>query len=117
MKIIIAGSRVLSPSIEEISRNLFLAKFPYYYNDEIVCGMARGVDLAGKAWADYFHVPVKEFPADWDQYGKNAGPIRNKQMAEYADALLLIWDGKSRGSNNMLTCAINENLLIEEVIM
>jgi len=42
-----------------------------------------------------------EFPADWDTHGRAAGPIRNKQMAEYGDALLLIWDGESRGSANM----------------
>lgn len=68
---------------------------------EIVSGGARGVDLAGESLALETHVPVKRFPAEWDKHGKGAGPIRNKQMAEYADALLLIWDGKSRGSANM----------------
>ena len=33
--------------------------------------------------------------------GKAAGHVRNKKMAEYGDALLLIWDGKSKGSANM----------------
>jgi hypothetical protein len=42
------------------------------------------------------------FPAKWDKYGKAAGPLRNREMAAYADALILVWDGKSRGSANML---------------
>lgn len=46
-------------------------------------------------------ISIKKFPADWDLHGKAAGPIRNRQMAKYADCLLLIWDGKSRGSMNM----------------
>lgn len=45
---------------------------------------------------------LKIFPADWDKYGRRAGPIRNREMAEYADALLAYWDGKSRGTKNMI---------------
>lgn len=47
-------------------------------------------------------IPVKRFPADWDRHGRAAGPIRNCQMAQYADALIAIWDGKSRGTKNMI---------------
>ena len=41
-------------------------------------------------------------PAQWDLYGRAAGPIRNAQMADYADAAIIIWDGKSPGSLNMI---------------
>lgn len=69
---------------------------------EEVCGTARGADTLGKQWAEAHQIPVKEFPADWNQYGKAAGPIRNKQMMEYADAaIVFIWDN-SRGSANMI---------------
>ena len=69
---------------------------------EVVCGMAKGADLLGKRWAESKRIPVKEFPADWNRYGRSAGPIRNAQMRDYADALIVfIWDG-SRGSANML---------------
>jgi hypothetical protein len=69
--------------------------------DEVVCGKADGVDTAGEQYADYYGISVKYFPADWSTYGKAAGPCRNAQMAKYGDALLLVWDGKSRGSLNM----------------
>ena len=69
---------------------------------EVVCGMARGADTLGRIWAETMELPVAKFPADWEKYGKAAGPIRNKQMADYADAaIVFIWDG-SRGSKNMI---------------
>jgi hypothetical protein len=69
---------------------------------EIVCGEARGVDAMGKQLADAIKVPTKSFPADWDKYGKPAGYIRNKEMGMYADVLIAIWDGKSRGTRHMI---------------
>jgi hypothetical protein len=45
---------------------------------------------------------VKKFPADWDRYGKSAGPVRNGQMARYAQRLIAFWDGKSTGTKNMI---------------
>ncbi len=74
---------------------------PSNHDLEIVCGMAKGIDLSGKRCAEYIGIPIKEFPADWGKHGKAAGHIRNTEMANYADALLLIWDGESRGSANM----------------
>jgi hypothetical protein len=70
---------------------------------EVVCGLAKGADIFGKKWAICdAKIPVKDFPADWSTHGKAAGPIRNGEMADYADGLIIfIWDG-SRGSANML---------------
>ena len=69
---------------------------------EVVCGLAKGADTWGAEWARGLNIPVKEFPADWNKYGRAAGPIRNKQMADYADAaIVFIWDN-SRGSKNMI---------------
>lgn len=68
---------------------------------EVVSGTARGADTLGEMWADENNIPYTQFPADWNLHGKAAGPIRNAQMKEYADALIVfIWDG-SRGSQNM----------------
>lgn len=100
MKLIIAGSRHLSVTREE----LFEAMWPFnifYSIKMIVSGGASGIDTCGERFAHYYGIPYKMFPADWTAHGKAAGPIRNREMAMYADALLLIWDGKSRGSANM----------------
>lgn len=42
-------------------------------------------------------------PADWDRLGKKAGMVRNAQMADYADAAIVFWDGKSNGTANMIS--------------
>lgn len=72
---------------------------------EIVSGGARGADSLGERYAKDNNLKLKIFPADWDSHGKAAGHIRNKQMAEYATHLVLFWDGKSKGSANMLETA------------
>lgn len=84
---------------------------------EVISGGARGADRYGEDWASCEHIPVKIFPAEWDTYGKKAGPIRNKAMAEYGDILLLIWDGKSPGSKNMKNWMKYYRKPIHEVII
>lgn len=69
---------------------------------EIVSGGASGADALGERYAKDRGYKLKIFPADWAKYGRRAGPIRNREMAEYADALLAYWDGKSRGTKNMI---------------
>jgi len=101
MKLIIAGTRHLDVStsfINDVLGNCLLSRQDI---SEVVCGMARGIDTCGKLWAKAWSIPVAEFPADWNKYGKSAGVIRNSEMAKYGDALLLIWDGVSKGSSNM----------------
>ena len=103
MKLIIAGSRTWSPSNAQINLALAKAKFDLWAETgiEVVCGMAPGADTAGYVWAKRWGLPIKEMPADWERLGKRAGPMRNRAMAEYADAALVFWDGKSTGSTNM----------------
>lgn len=84
---------------------------------EVVCGGARGIDLAGKTWADSMGVPVKFFIPDWNLLGKRAGFVRNSQMADYANALILVWNGTSRGSAHMLQEAKRRHLKIYEYII
>lgn len=79
---------------------------------EVVSGTARGPDTVGAQWAvdQEPPIPVKEFPANWNTHGKKAGYLRNKEMADYADALLAIWDGKSKGTKHMIDLASKAGL-------
>ena len=79
---------------------------------EIVSGTARGVDTHGEAVAAKYGIPVIKFPADWDRYGRSAGYKRNEKMAEYADALLACWDGKSKGTKHMVDLAKKHGLKV-----
>jgi len=101
-RIVIFGPRDLHPPLAEIDAAVTSSPFAGSIT-EVVCGMQRGVDLAGKAWADERGIPVKPFPADWDAHCRAAGPIRNIAMANYCDAGIHISDGRqTRGSQNML---------------
>ena len=78
---------------------------------EIVTGDARGADTLGAQWAAAHNIPVVHFPADWETYGKSAGFIRNAKMGEYADVAICFWDGKSKGTKNMIqTMKFNKKL-------
>ena len=89
-----------------------------YDNIEIVSGkqvtikngMKWGADYLGEVYAIYKGYPVKPFPADWDTYGKAAGPIRNREMADYADVLIAFWDGQSTGTGNMINEAYKRQI-------
>lgn len=81
----------------------------------MVSGGANGVDLLGEQWACSWGIPVKQFMADWSKHGRAAGPIRNRQMAEYADALIAIWDGQSRGTKSMIRESRKAGLDVYEV--
>ena len=72
------------------------------WEPEIVSGGAPGADKLAERYAAESKITLKVFSADWEKYGRSAGPRRNRQMAEYADAVIVFWDGKSRGTQNMI---------------
>jgi len=98
MRTIIAGSRTIIDSLE-LQKAILDSKFVI---TEILCGGAQGVDRLGEKYAFSHDLPIQYFLPNWKQHGKAAGPIRNSEMAENADALILVWDGSSRGSQDML---------------
>lgn len=48
--------------------------------EAVIEGEARGADRMAARWAREHRIPVMAFPADWQQYGLGAGPVRNRQM-------------------------------------
>lgn len=100
MKVIIAGSRTicLPHHLEAAIKNA-----PFSIT-EIVSGGARGADRLGEEYAREYLIPLKRYPADWDKHGRIAGFIRNEEMSHYADALIALWDGESRGTAHMIGC-------------
>jgi hypothetical protein len=102
MKTIIAGSRSMRMCDVESAISACLWAFDI---TEVVSGCAQGADRCGERWADVWKIPIKRFPADWKTHGKAAGVIRNRQMAEYADALIAVYDGTSPGTAHMIITA------------
>lgn len=78
----------------------------------IVSGHCRGADLLGERYAKERGYQIEVYEAKWDELGRGAGPRRNREMAERADALIAMWDGKSRGTLNMINEAREHGLAV-----
>lgn len=110
MKIIVAGSRGVTDyrAVEDAIVQSGLLDD----GAEIVSGMAKGVDTLAIEFAKKNNLPVHEFPADWEKLGKGAGYVRNREMADFADALIAVWDGKSKGTKMMIETAVSKDLIV-----
>ena len=103
-KVIIAGGRDfddynrLKTHCDKILEN----KRNQGYRIIIISGTARGADTLGERYAKEKGYEVLRFPADWNTYGKRAGYIRNKEMAENADACICFWDRISNGTRHII---------------
>lgn len=102
MKVIIAGSRTIA-DIVAVERAVKSSGFKVTV---VFSGMARGVDTLAVRYARSRGLPIERFYAPWkDKDGvldRTAGFKRNAQMAALADALVVVWDGKSRGTKDMI---------------
>lgn len=113
MKVIIAGGRDFSDYDLLCQRvNKILLK---QTKIEIVSGAAKGADKLGERYAEEHGYEIIRFVADWNTFGKAAGYRRNIEMANYADALILFWDGISKGSKHMLETANEWGLKIRVI--
>jgi hypothetical protein len=109
MKVIIAGSRD-GVAFEDVVHGVMKFEQLHGKITEVVSGRARGADLIGEEYAAIHGLKVKMFPAEWDRFGKKAGSIRNAQMGDYADGLVAVWVGGSRGTWNMIQYARSKGM-------
>ena len=82
-----------------------LSRIGQQYTIVIVSGGCRGADMLGERYARENGLSVERYPAQWDKYGRSAGPVRNREMARRADYVICFWDGKSRGTQSMIRYA------------
>ena len=115
IRLIVAGSRKFQD--EYVFERYLLAYLAEYDEITIITGMARGPDIMAYDYAQYHEIPVLEFPADWDKYGKSAGYIRNAEMLKTATHLLAFWDGSSKGTKNMIDIAIKAGLDVTVILV
>ena len=97
MKLLIVGSR----SITEFD---FL---PYISAevDTIISGGAKGIDSLAEHYADAHKLSKCIVRPKYELYGRAAPIVRNRQMVDMADSVLVIWDGKSKGTQYTLKYA------------
>jgi len=112
-RVIIAGGRKFD------DYTLLKSKCDHYLLKQetviIVSGKAKGADTLGEQYAQECDFDIKEFPADWNKYGKRAGYLRNQEMANYADGLIAFWNGESKGTKHMIDIAKKGGLKVKIV--
>ena len=76
----------------------------------VVSGGANGADLFGKKYSRARKLRYKEYPAEWDKYGKRAGMIRNKDIIDECTCAIIFWDGISRGTKNSIDLIMSKGV-------
>lgn len=102
MKIAVIGSRGITiPHLE-----IFLPE----HVEKIVSGGACGVDTSARKYALAHHIPLTEFLPEYEKYGKAAPLKRNITIIEYADQVIVFWDGESRGTKFVIEHCKKRNI-------
>ena len=104
MRTIIAGSRGIT-DMQLLLEAIRKAQRGGLKITTILCGGANGVDALGKEYAARNSIPIEYYPADWNKHGRSAGFIRNQEMVHKAEALIALWDNKSKGTKHTIDLA------------
>ncbi len=134
IRVLVCGSRSWTDEKRILMALLYAEYVSDEYIDTVIHGGAKGADtLAGTAAkkmcgynrpqveVDKNTPEVVVYPANWNLYGKAAGMIRNRQMLTEGkpDLVLAFWDGKSRGTANMIAEArkagVEVKVILEEM--
>jgi hypothetical protein len=82
----------------------------------VIEGGADGVDHFAFLWAAERKVGSLTVDADWNKYGKAAGPIRNRAMLdERPDVVIAFIHNSGPGTANMIRQAENSGVLVIKV--
>ena len=100
MRVLICGDR------EWCNRSVIMKVIQELKPKIIIEGGCRGVDTLARECANILHIEVHEYRAEWQRFGRAAGPIRNKEMIEEGRPSLVVAFhnnlDKSSGTKNMV---------------
>lgn len=108
-KLIIAGTRTFN-NYQLLKDNIKAEKVGM-----IISGGAAGADALGIKFAKEHNIVYDICYADWNKYGKAAGPIRNKEMVQKANCAIFFWDGISRGTANCIALATAKGIPVKVI--
>ena len=82
-----------------------------------VSGCCSGADMLGERYAKENGYEIEYYPAEWNEYGRAAGPKRDLTMAKIADYVICFWDFKSRGTKSTIKYAteLNKPIKIKQI--
>ena len=97
MKLLIAGSR----SIAQFDLSQHIPP----ETDTIISGGASGIDTLAEIYADKHRISKYIIRPQYALFGRAAPLKRNCEMVDMADMVLIIWDGSSRGTRQIVDYA------------
>ncbi len=97
MKLAIVGSRNL--------QNIMLEQYIFDEVEEIISGGAVGIDFCAAQFAKSNHLKLTEFLPQYERYGRAAPIVRNKKIVDYADRVIVFWNGTSKGALSVIKYA------------
>lgn len=90
MKVAVIGSRTLTA--------INIGEYLPNGTTTIISGGAKGIDTLAAEYAKNHNVAIVEFKPDYKQYGRGATFIRNRQIIDFCDVVVALWDGVSKGT-------------------
>lgn len=101
MRLAVVGSRTFT------DYELMFLVLDLYAPTVIISGGAKGADTLARRFALANDIELREYPAEWDKYGKSAGFRRNKFIVDDCDAIVVFFgpEGESRGASHTLGLA------------
>jgi hypothetical protein len=113
--LLITGSRSLASFPQSQVYHVFdliFKRFAFnpFEGDRVIVGGAKGIDMMmlnymmnlGRINNDAYTHAYDVIRAEWDKYGKAAGPIRNKKMVKICTMGAGVWDGSSKGTEQCI---------------
>ena len=95
MKIAIVGSRNIILTKNDLAERVS-------ENDEIISGGACGVDRCAAKYAVDYGLKLTEILPKYELYGRAAPIVRNKEIVDLADKVIVFWNGTSKGSLSVI---------------
>lgn len=125
MRVLVCGGRDygdylrLKDILDDVAR-----EYSIHYNPDdnwlptditIISGKAKGADQMAIDWAVVNYASFEEYPAQWEIYGRRAGPIRNQQMLEEGKPDLVIAFPGGTGTAHMVKISKKAGIPVREV--
>ena len=126
MKILVTGDRNWTDELK-IFNTLMEIGFDYPVDGEnssfnhditLIEGEARGADTLARIAAEKLDWTVIKVPAEWNKYGKAAGPIRNQAMLDLDPDLVVAFHSdleNSRGTKDMVERAKKKGVKVTHI--
>jgi hypothetical protein len=111
MKVIVAGGRGYG-DVVYLYKALDRVKDTWGIT-ELIHGNASGADSIAREWANERGVKQSPFLANWQEFGKSAGPKRNEEMACQNPDMVILFPGGT-GTADMRKRAQDHKIIILE---